>query len=75
MATNPLVMGKFTISRRSRTLSWLATIVMGMASLGFISSLVFGLEVGAIMRKRGQGVEDDGLGMPRIRCAGQGGDG
>jgi NRAMP (natural resistance-associated macrophage protein)-like metal ion transporter len=42
MATNPSIMGKFTISRRSRTLGWLATIVMGMASLGFITSLVFG---------------------------------
>jgi Mn2+/Fe2+ NRAMP family transporter len=39
ISTNPAVMGEFTISRRSRVVGWLATIVMGIASLGFIISL------------------------------------
>jgi NRAMP (natural resistance-associated macrophage protein)-like metal ion transporter len=42
ISTNSSVMGEFTISRRSRILGWLATIVMGIASLGFIISLIFG---------------------------------
>ncbi len=42
MATSPAVMGKFTIGRRSRTVGWIATWVMGAASLGFIGSLLFG---------------------------------
>jgi Mn2+/Fe2+ NRAMP family transporter len=41
MATNPAVMGKFTISRRSRAVGWLATLVMAVASLGFIISFGF----------------------------------
>lgn len=40
MGSNAAVMGKFTISRRSRIIGWLATLVMGLASLGFILSLV-----------------------------------
>jgi NRAMP (natural resistance-associated macrophage protein)-like metal ion transporter len=40
MGSNAAVMGKFTISRRSRIIGWLATLVMGVASLGFILSLV-----------------------------------
>jgi NRAMP (natural resistance-associated macrophage protein)-like metal ion transporter len=43
MATSPSVMGKFTISRRSRVVGWIATLVMGAASVGFIISLIFGL--------------------------------
>lgn len=42
MATNPTAMGKFTISRRSRAVGWFATLVMGVASLGFIISSGFG---------------------------------
>lgn len=42
ISTNSSVMGKFVISRRSQILGWLATIVMGIASLGFIVSLLFG---------------------------------
>jgi Mn2+/Fe2+ NRAMP family transporter len=42
MATNATVMGKFTISRRSRAVGWIATLIMGAASLGFIISLAFG---------------------------------
>jgi Mn2+/Fe2+ NRAMP family transporter len=42
MAMNPTTMGEFTISRRSRVVGWIATFVMGIASLGFIVSLVFG---------------------------------
>jgi NRAMP (natural resistance-associated macrophage protein)-like metal ion transporter len=42
MATNPAIMGKFTISRRSRIVGWIATFVMGAASAGFIISLIFG---------------------------------
>jgi NRAMP (natural resistance-associated macrophage protein)-like metal ion transporter len=42
ISTNSSVMGEFTISRRSRVLGWLATLVMGIASLGFIISLIFG---------------------------------
>ncbi len=41
MGANTSVMGKFTISRRSRTLGWLATGVMGAASAGFLVSLAF----------------------------------
>jgi NRAMP (natural resistance-associated macrophage protein)-like metal ion transporter len=41
MGSNPAVMGEFTISRRSRVIGWLATSVMGVASLGFIISLCF----------------------------------
>jgi Mn2+/Fe2+ NRAMP family transporter len=41
MGTNPAVMGKFTISRYSRVIGWLATVVMGAASLGFFISLGF----------------------------------
>jgi Mn2+/Fe2+ NRAMP family transporter len=40
VATNRSIMGQFTISRRSRVIGWLATIVMGVASLGFIISLI-----------------------------------
>jgi NRAMP (natural resistance-associated macrophage protein)-like metal ion transporter len=39
IATNPTVMGEFTISRRSNILGWCATILMGGASAGFIVSL------------------------------------
>lgn len=42
MATNASIMGKFTISRRSRVVGWIATLTMGAASLGFIISLAFG---------------------------------
>ncbi len=42
MAINPTTMGQFTISRRSRVVGWIATFVMGIASLGFIISLIFG---------------------------------
>jgi NRAMP (natural resistance-associated macrophage protein)-like metal ion transporter len=42
MATNPSVMGKFTIRRRSRVVGWIATLIMGAASSGFIISLAFG---------------------------------
>ena len=42
MATKPAIMGKFTISRRSRIVGWIATFVMGAASAGFIISLIFG---------------------------------
>ncbi len=41
MGMNPKVMGEFTISRRSRVTGWLATLVMAIASLGFIVSLGF----------------------------------
>ena len=41
LGANPAVMGKFTISRRSRLVGWCATLVMGAASLGFIISLAF----------------------------------
>jgi NRAMP (natural resistance-associated macrophage protein)-like metal ion transporter len=41
MAANPAVMGNFTISRRSRLIGWGATLMMGVASLGFIISLGF----------------------------------
>jgi Mn2+/Fe2+ NRAMP family transporter len=41
MGSNPAVMGEFTISRRSRVIGWLATSVMGVASLSFIISLCF----------------------------------
>jgi hypothetical protein len=34
-------LGKFTISRRSRAVGWLATSVMAVASLGFIVSFGF----------------------------------
>jgi NRAMP (natural resistance-associated macrophage protein)-like metal ion transporter len=40
MGSNPAVMGQFTISPRSRIIGWLATLVMGFASLGFIISLL-----------------------------------
>ena len=40
LGANPAVMGKFTISRRSRVIGWCATLVMAIASLGFIVSLV-----------------------------------
>lgn len=39
MGSNRAVMGQFTIARRSRVVGWLATLVMGAASLGFIISL------------------------------------
>jgi Mn2+/Fe2+ NRAMP family transporter len=42
MAINPTTMGQFTISRRSHVVGWIATFVMGIASLGFIISLIFG---------------------------------
>jgi Mn2+/Fe2+ NRAMP family transporter len=42
ISTNSSVMGEFTISRRSRVLGWLATSVMGIASLGFIIALILG---------------------------------
>lgn len=41
MGMNRKVMGQFTISRRSRVTGWLATLVMAIASLGFIVSLGF----------------------------------
>jgi Mn2+/Fe2+ NRAMP family transporter len=41
MGMSPKVMGEFTISRRSRVTGWLATLVMAIASLGFIVSLGF----------------------------------
>jgi NRAMP (natural resistance-associated macrophage protein)-like metal ion transporter len=41
LGANPAVMGKFTISRRSRIIGWCATLVMAAASLGFIASLLF----------------------------------
>ncbi|HTD75379.1 MAG TPA: hypothetical protein VK652_17755 [Steroidobacteraceae bacterium] len=41
ISTNSTVMGQFTISRRSRIVGWLATWVMGTASVGFIGSLIF----------------------------------
>jgi NRAMP (natural resistance-associated macrophage protein)-like metal ion transporter len=41
MGSNPAVMGGFTISRSSRLIGWCATLVMGVASLGFIISLGF----------------------------------
>jgi len=40
MGSNTAVMGKFTISRRSRIVGWIATLIMGFASSGFILSLV-----------------------------------
>lgn len=39
LGANPTVMGKFTISRRSRLVGWCATLLMAVASLGFIVSL------------------------------------
>jgi NRAMP (natural resistance-associated macrophage protein)-like metal ion transporter len=42
MATKKAIMGKFTISRRSRLIGWFATLVMAAASLGFIISFAFG---------------------------------
>jgi NRAMP (natural resistance-associated macrophage protein)-like metal ion transporter len=41
MGMSPKVMGEFTISGRSRVTGWLATLVMAIASLGFIVSLGF----------------------------------
>jgi NRAMP (natural resistance-associated macrophage protein)-like metal ion transporter len=40
MGSNTAVMGKFIISRRSRIVGWIATLIMGVASSGFILSLV-----------------------------------
>jgi NRAMP (natural resistance-associated macrophage protein)-like metal ion transporter len=40
MGSSAVVMGEFTISRRSRIVGWMATLIMGVASLGFILSLV-----------------------------------
>jgi NRAMP (natural resistance-associated macrophage protein)-like metal ion transporter len=40
MGSNTAVMGKFVISRRSRIVGWIATLIMGVASSGFILSLV-----------------------------------
>lgn len=42
MSSNSSVMGKFIVSRGSRIVGWIATLVMGAASLGFIISLIFG---------------------------------
>jgi Mn2+/Fe2+ NRAMP family transporter len=42
ISTNVTVMGQFTISLRYRLLGWCATVVMGVASLGFILSLFLG---------------------------------
>lgn len=39
MGSNAKIMGQFTISARSRVIGWLATVVMGIASLGFLLSL------------------------------------
>jgi NRAMP (natural resistance-associated macrophage protein)-like metal ion transporter len=39
MASNSAVMGRFTVSARSRIIGWLATLVMGIASLGFLVSM------------------------------------
>jgi Mn2+/Fe2+ NRAMP family transporter len=39
MGSNAQIMGQFTISARSRVIGWLATVVMGIASLGFLLSL------------------------------------
>ncbi len=40
MGSNTAVMGKFVISPRSRIVGWMATLVMAVASLGFLDSLV-----------------------------------
>ena len=40
LGANPKVMGKFTISRRSRVIGWMATAVMAVASAGFVGSLI-----------------------------------
>jgi NRAMP (natural resistance-associated macrophage protein)-like metal ion transporter len=42
MASNREIMGKFTVSSRSRIIGWLATGIMGIASAGFLISLVTG---------------------------------
>jgi NRAMP (natural resistance-associated macrophage protein)-like metal ion transporter len=39
LGSNPVVMGKFTMSARSRAIGWFATLIMGIASLGFVVSL------------------------------------
>jgi Mn2+/Fe2+ NRAMP family transporter len=40
IATNSSIMGRFTISWRSRLIGWSATAVMAVASLGFLVSLI-----------------------------------
>jgi Mn2+/Fe2+ NRAMP family transporter len=40
MGSNVAVIGTFTITPHSRLIGWLATTVMGAASLGFIVSLI-----------------------------------
>jgi NRAMP (natural resistance-associated macrophage protein)-like metal ion transporter len=40
IATNSSIMGKFTISWRSRLIGWSATAVMAVASFGFLLSLI-----------------------------------
>lgn len=39
MATNPQVMQHFTLSRRLRIFGWLATLLMGVATIGFFLTL------------------------------------
>jgi Mn2+/Fe2+ NRAMP family transporter len=41
IATNSSIMGKFTISLRSRLIGWVATAIMAAASFGFLLSLTF----------------------------------
>jgi Mn2+/Fe2+ NRAMP family transporter len=40
VATNPSIMGRFTISVRSRLIGWSAAAVMTAASVGFLVSLI-----------------------------------
>jgi Mn2+/Fe2+ NRAMP family transporter len=40
MGSNPAIMGQFTISSPSRIMGWLATLFMGIGSLGFLLSLL-----------------------------------
>jgi NRAMP (natural resistance-associated macrophage protein)-like metal ion transporter len=40
MGSNTAIMGKFTISWRARAVGWLGTGIMGLASVGFLVSLV-----------------------------------
>lgn len=39
MATNPEVMGRFTLSRRLRIFGWFATLLMSVATIGFFLTL------------------------------------
>jgi Mn2+/Fe2+ NRAMP family transporter len=40
LAANPKVMGQFTIARSWKIIGWIATVVMGLASLAFLASLL-----------------------------------